>query len=53
MRNFVREIVQNYISEESKWRQNDNIKRDLKMMCCEDGRLINLELGFLLQIASF
>jgi hypothetical protein len=53
MRNFGRELAQKCFSEESSWTQDDDIKRDLKMMFYEDGRFIKLKLGFLLQIAKF
>jgi len=53
MSNFGREMAQKCFSEESTWRQNDDIERDHKMMCCEDGRFINLELGFFYRLECF
>jgi len=53
MSNFDREMAQKCFSEESTWRQNDDIKRDLIMVCCKDGRFIKLELGFFYKLEYF
>jgi hypothetical protein len=35
--------------EESTYRQEDDIKRDIKMICSEDDRCIKSKIGFSLQ----
>ena len=46
MANCCREVAQKCFSEESTQRQDDDIKSDLKIMSCEDGKYIKLILGF-------